>query len=588
MESKKIKDILKQFEKKETYKKIFINGSWGIGKSYYTEEYQKENPSSIIYVSLFGKNSYEAIEDAIAIELMNKLSKLEKLPRKLSELAKKISGTFSYKGISISSPSIQKKNLFKNYSKLLEEKKLIIVIDDIERKSGNIQIEDVMGLIEQFSLYDNIKILVIGSEENMNKTDKEKWLNFKEKIIEKEYNITSFSENAIESIVIGKLNKYIYPKELKTFIVSFLEKHKTNNLRSIEKGVNLFLEVIGNYLKKEYDSNIYLSILKNCMSVAIEFSEELYKPKELPEKKGTDFINSLTQSIDEDMYSRILSHYLHDVLIKSKESSILEYIISFYKGEIGESVIEDFNNIVENYLNVEEEKNLFYLSEEQITLILAKRYNLIKNDEYPYSTIEQLIDDFYELLSWNESLKLDLDIPLISEKFNKILFDNYYSIEKEEQQNMIDDYNIRRYDSKELNNLIREYNEKCSEKFKKEKLKNIIDEYKLKTFNVDKLEWLNWCMLQENRNKIIKYIMSEFETNNFLIPDLSIEISENEWRWTHNIWKIYYERFSEKDKKKINKAAEKMKINVIATTRINSLQNYRPLFIENDKKKSEL
>ena len=75
MESKQIKEILKQLNGNNAYKKIFINGAWGIGKSYYTNEYIKENKESIIYISLFGKASFESILDSLSNELLKKLNK---------------------------------------------------------------------------------------------------------------------------------------------------------------------------------------------------------------------------------------------------------------------------------------------------------------------------------------------------------------------------------------------------------------------------------------------------------------------------------------------------------------------------------
>lgn len=577
MESKKIKDILKQFEENDTYKKIFINGPWGIGKSYYTEEYIKEHPKNIVYISLFGKNSYESIEDAIAMELMKKLNKMKKATKKLKEFANKFKGPISYNGISLSSPDIEKKSLFQNYSKLLENEKLIIVIDDLERKSGNVQIEDIMGLIEQFSLYENIKVLIIGAEDKINDEDKIKWNDFKEKIIEKEYKITSFSEDAIESIVVGQLKEYISSKELKKFIGEFLEKHNTNNLRSIEKGVKLFLEVVENYLKKKQNSETYTPILKNCMAVSIEFNEELYKPKELNQEEKENLEKSLSYSDDKDMYSRIIKHYFHSIFIVKKESSILEYIISFYNGEITESVIDKFNDIIENYMNKKEEKNIYYLSEEKIIDRIKQKYELIENDKYEFSTMEETIQDFNEIIVWNDNLEIGLDTTNISIKFNDVMFTNYYSIEKEIQDNKIDTFGLVRYNSKKLDELINNYNNECSKKYSEEKMKNIIDEYNKKTYNRDKLQWLDWILIQDNKDEIKKYVIKEFKKYKYLIPDLSVEISEDEWKWTHNIWKIYYERFSSEEKEIINKEIEKMKRNKLSISRINSLQDYRPL-----------
>ena len=586
MESKKIKEVLRMFEENDTYKKIFINGPWGIGKSYFTEEYVKEKPNNKIYVSLFGKSSFESIEDSIAIELMNKLSKMERTAKQVKEFIKRFKGSISYKGMSLNSPAIEKKSLFQNYSKLLKNEKLIIIIDDIERKSSNVQIEDIMGLIEQFSLYENVKIVIIGAEDNMQDDDKKKWKDFKEKIIEKEYKITSFSEEAIESIVVGKLKKYVPTKELKEFINTFLEKHKTSNLRSIEKGVKLFLEVTKSYLNKKQDSKIYTSILKNCMAVSIEFNEELYKPKELTEKEKQDLSKSMSYLNDEEMYSRIITHYFHSIFIVKKESAILENIISFYTGEINEAVINDFNSIIENYMNKKEEKSIYYLSEEEIIGKIKERYKLIEKDSYEFSTLEETIEDFNEVLKWNNDLKIGLDSKIISKKFNEIIFENYYSIEKEMHENRIDTFNIMRYNSKELDAVIKKYNEECSKRYSEEKLSIIINEYKEKLYNTNKLQWLDWSLIQEDKDNIKSFIMNKFKKHNYLIPDLSNEITEDEWKWTYNIWKIYYDRLSTKEKMKINKEVEKMKTNLLATSRIESLQNYRPLVEKSDGKKT--
>lgn len=150
-----------------------------------------------------------------------------------------------------------------------EEENLIIVIDDLERKSEKIRIEDILGVIEQLSLCNQIKIVLIGDESRVNEADKEVWKSFKEKIIEKEYKISKFSKEAINSIVISKLKQYIDEKEANDFVQNFIENFPIDNLRTINKGVNLFLEILNMGIYKECP-NINLILLKSCMAVAIE------------------------------------------------------------------------------------------------------------------------------------------------------------------------------------------------------------------------------------------------------------------------------------------------------------------------------
>lgn len=499
-------------------------------------------------------------------------------------MQKKIGGSISVWGITINSPEFSRKSLFRRFSEQLKDGNLVIVIDDLERKSRNIAIEDIMGMIEQFSLFPNIKILVIGAEDNMEESDKKKWNEFKEKLIEKEYHITDFSSDAIESIVIGKLEKYIKREELLKFTRAFLEMHKTKNLRSIEKGVNLFLEISETYLKKEYDEKTYLAILKNCMAVAIEFSEELYKPKESDKNTNKNFEESFAYSVDSDINSRIISHYFRSIHMSSKESSILDYVIRFFKGEINDDLIDRFNNVVQCYLSVEDEKNLFYLSEEKIEKIIKERYSLIMEKKYEFKTLEHFIDDIHELVRWNLDLKLGFDFKSLSEKFEQILFDNCYDMNKEESQNLIDGFHFKQEESEEMKLLIAQYNKKCLKKYTKDKIDSIVDSYKDKEYDLKVLKWLDLKLIQEDKIETEAHFLNCCRNNGFLIPDLSGEISESEWSWTHGVWKVFYERISENHKEEFNDYIETKKVNKLSTSRIAILQGYRPLIIKNDEK----
>ena len=580
MESKQIKQILKQFDATNTYKKIFINGDWGIGKSYYTNEYISENSDNIVYISLFGKSSFGAIENAITKELMNKLNKIEKFKKKAKQIAEGIDGSISLFGVSLSTPEVNRKTLIEKFSTLLDEKELIIIIDDLERKSGNILMEDIMGMIEEFSMFEKIKIVVIGDEKNIADDDLEKWKKFKEKIIEKEYKITTFSYDSIESLVIGRLEKYINKDLLEEFISSFLLKHSTNNLRTINKGINLFLEIVNNYLNENYIEKVYLCILKNCMAVAIEHTEELYKPNE-DDKNSHDTSKSWMYSIDSDMETRILSHYFNSVFMNNKDSSILDYIIKLYSSEVNEELIKDFNSVLKNYISLDDEKNIFYLSQEGIIEKVTETYNKLIEDKYKFTSLEKFIDDVYELMIWNKELQLDLNITAISEKFNTIMFNNYYDINKELYQNQIDRFDLKQRQSAELKGLIDSFNSSVATTYIHDKIDYITNKYKENKLDTKYLEWLKWKFIQQDKEEAIEYFIKCCRDNNYFIPKLSDEIEENEWRWTHYIWYLFHDYLCDDYKKELNDYAESLKKEtLIAEYRINSLQEYRPL-VEN-------
>ena len=573
MESKQIKIILEQFNTTNTYKKIFINGDWGIGKSYYTNEYKNDNSDNIVYISLFGKSSYESIENAIANELMNKLNKIDKFKKKAKKMIKRINGSISLSGISISTPEYNRKTLIEEFSKMLDKKELIIIIDDLERKSGNILIEDIMGMIEEFSLLKKIKIVIIGDEKNISLEDLKKWNKFKEKIIEKEYKITSFSDDAIYNLITDEIKNYIDNNEIKSFIDNYIKKHKIKNLRTIIKGINLFKEIINNYIHIINNQRVNLMLLKNCISVAIECTEHLYEPDDNIREK-----NPFQYSIDKDLTSRIINHYFNEIYVNNNDSCALYYVLKIFNCEHNEEIINELNDIIKNYLKLDfKEKNNFYLSEKQISLNIKKIYNSIKNNMYEYISLDKFIDDFYEISTWNEILDLKIDVNEMSNYFNAILFRKYYDINKNFYKNTIDRFELKRRESKPLSDLIDNYNKEVNNKYINDKFLAIEKSFKNKEFNEDLLEWLELRLIQDDKDFIIKQFIILCRNNTYLIPNINGEISDNLWSWIHKLWKLFYEKMNDEYKNELNQYVETLKTNKISSYRINALQEYRPL-----------
>ena len=161
-------------------------------------------------------------------------------------------------------------------------------------------------------------------------------------------------------------------------------------MRTINKGINLFDEIVNNYLEQEYDEDVNLIILKNCMSVSIEYTEQLYKPNE-EDKDSTDTLKLISYNTNLEMPSRIMANYFNSAYTNTRESSILEYVIKFYNTEISDEVIDEFNNVLKNYVSVKKEKSIFYLSEKDIISKLKEIYTSIKSEKYKVKTLEEFI-----------------------------------------------------------------------------------------------------------------------------------------------------------------------------------------------------
>ena len=576
MESKGILRILKDFEDNETYKKIFINGKWGIGKSFYTNQYIK-NKNNAIYISLFGKENIEIIQEDIAKELLKKTKSKRKYLKKGKKLIKKISGSISYNGISINSPEVKTKSFIEEYYSILnEEENLIIVIDDLERKSSNIAIEDILGMIEQLSLCQKIKIVLIGDESNINDKDNIIWKPFKEKIIEKEYKISKFSKEAINSLVISKLEKYIDKNVLNSFVEDFIEKFPVNNLRTINKGVNLFLEVVNTYLYNKYP-NMNIIILKSCMAVAIETTENLFKPKKEDNENG-DFTKNFIRSLDENMETRIERHYFNSYFMTSKEATLVHYVLTIYEGNYTEELINELNQVIEKYLNSKEEKDLFFLDEKQIRKIVSNKYNMIIDNQYIYTCLEEFVNDIYNILDWYNLFKIKYNEKKLQKQFKLILFKNYYNSRKSLYENTIDRFELKYENCSKLKIYVDDYNKDAEKKYYIEKIETIEESFKEKEYDVQKLRWIDSAFIQIDKEVQFERFITKARENNYFIPDISGEISENEWTWIHYIWNIFYKYMSQNYKDELNEYVNNKKgKNKLQDLRIETLQNYMPL-----------
>ena len=574
LESSAILEILNQLDNDNTYKKIFINGPWGIGKSYYVNKYIKEHNENFIYITLFGKTSFDSIENSVARELFKKLSSLNKKKIILHKFVKNVKASFSICGFTINSPELSRKSLISEYSTLLESKSLIIVIDDLERKSNNILIEDIMGMIEEFSQFNKVKIVIIGDENNMIDSDRKKWNRFKEKIIEKEYKIQKFSDESIRNLVTGEICSYIEEIEITPFINDYIKKHYIRNLRTIIKGINLFKEVINNYVEIKENKKVNLLVLKNCMSVAIECTEEVYKPDE-----KRDDNDSFKYVIDEEMNSRIMNHYFNSVFSNNDDTCILNYILDIYKCEYSADLKNKLNKTIDSYLEEKKpnEKDKFYLSIDKITFKINNLYKHMKNGKYKFITLDIFINDFYEILIWNSALELNLNLDEVASVFFDIMFKNYYDVNKSIYENKIKLFGFKFKESKILSDLAIEYNDKIKTKYLSDKLLNIEKTFKNLEYDCSLLEWLDSRFIDNDKEIVQEEFIKICRNNNYLVPDLSNEIDENTWSWFLEIWELFYKRMNEEYKVEFNLYVNSLKINKLVEYRINSLQQYEPL-----------
>jgi len=255
------------------YKTILINGEWGIGKTYLINDKYVNNPNSgykVIYASLFGINSISELNSYILEKINTFLGIISKGYTKL--LGGRDIGFF---GLSIPLPEFET-NIRNSLSKKAKKEKILVIIDDIERKSKNIDINELMGLFESISKIKNLNLILISNVNKMEKLDKDKFETFKEKIVEKTYNINTYSKIAEQNIISNKLskNEEFYEKVLEKF-----NKLDIKNLRTLEKCLDFINQNI-NYIDfsvlnvSQIDDILDIEIAIVIEKVAGDYSKE--------------------------------------------------------------------------------------------------------------------------------------------------------------------------------------------------------------------------------------------------------------------------------------------------------------------------
>ena len=271
-EVEKLSDRLLEVFKLEEGFVVSLNGEWGIGKTYFWNQFIEKNfakqvqNKEVVYISLFGK---ETIKD-IQADILLQISKFGRLYEKINSVV----GSSKFSGIDISSVlSLATKSDFQN---------IIICFDDFERKSDKLDSKDILGLISQFKEQKNCKIVMIYNQHEVSDKDKQVVSDYKDKVIDYELHYkptVAESYNAVSSRL----------KVFTSYPLEYLELKGINNIRVIKRIINAlndfksFESLVLNH--KEIESELVYSIIKLALVNAKYHEFNLKKLKSYVDKK---------------------------------------------------------------------------------------------------------------------------------------------------------------------------------------------------------------------------------------------------------------------------------------------------------------
>lgn len=420
---------------------ILIDGQWGIGKTYTINKFIEENDEfDLKYVSVFGKESLREIEKDIVTQMLPMINVKKKLENNNSlkifgsvvgDILKQYSGIDGDFTRSISIENIS------------SDDKVIICIDDLERKSENIKLKDILGLVERAT--SNFNIILIGSLNNLNEEEMKEFNSFKEKIIDHELIVNELSDTILKDIAKGKL-KDIDNNILNEIVGAFKgseldEKNKLNNLRIYKKYINLLYK-IDCEIRRVFGINDN-KIDEKIISISMSVIYENYIHMENSKKRRKRSFNYTEEQL-RNVIEKIFRYEEYD------ESNLKEYL------EIHSQIQKDIRSLYQVYkLSKEEALEIVHRIENNINLknkeyFIKQKYII---GLYDALTDIGVIDSFKSRL--NEMAEY-LYEPKIDEKPEQFKIDDYniYNQIEGESQNYklypiityINKYNIEKYD----------------------------------------------------------------------------------------------------------------------------------------------
>lgn len=420
---------------------ILIDGQWGIGKTYTINKFIEENDEfDLKYVSVFGKESLREIEKDIVTQMLPMTNVKKKLENNNSlkifgsvvgDILKQYSGIDGDFTRSISIENIS------------SDDKVIICIDDLERKSENIKLKDILGLVERAT--SNFNIILIGSLNNLNEEEMKEFNSFKEKIIDHELIVNELSDTILKDIAKGKL-KDIDNNILNEIVGAFKgseldEKNKLNNLRIYKKYINLLYK-IDCEIRRVFGINDN-KIDEKIISISMSVIYENYIHMENSKKRRKRSFNYTEEQL-RNVIEKIFRYEEYD------ESNLKEYL------EIHSQIQKDIISLYQVYK----------LSKEEALEIVGRIENNInlKNKEYfikqkyiigLYDALTDIgiIDSFKSGLNEMAEYLYEPKIDEVPEQFKIDDYTIYDPIEGECQNyklqpiiTYINKYNIQQYD----------------------------------------------------------------------------------------------------------------------------------------------
>lgn len=504
---------------------ILLNGPWGIGKTHMIERLSNKETfeKRIITISIFGKESIRDIEDSIIFKLISRSNKFIR-NEKIIEYAGKLTGDVVNKVSKINiSDYINIVSVEDIFSLIGNKNEYLICIDDFERKSDDINMKNLMGLIERLKM--SFDVLIVTNSSKMDEESLKTFNTYKEKVINNDISLDTWGRETLVQILkdmeLDQKDKVI-DVYLKSRINSTYRDNKDKqeldkklfNIRIFKK----YIELVLNTLEELNVKKVNTETLTLCKKVVYNY----FFTNSNKKKVGINY----TEQIKLNSLNKVL-HY--EKLTNEEKAILLNYI---------SEVKKNIETLFQSHL----------LNEEELSSLILKIKQKISTQEKEYFINEKNVILIFSGLEenglLNEALKHDLLNVAIS-MYSPKLGEKHRFI----MPSIMNDFDFKGEvieASKEVKSFINELNNACDEKFKRYienevnkskhtgdylKLLELTDNYEIKSIN-EFTEIFNFLFenlvdnySKETEKNIIKLI---YATNGNIIRDFFIKRKKGE------------------------------------------------------------
>ena len=271
----------------------------------------------------------------------------------------------------------------------------IIVIDDLERVSDRINIEEVFGIVEELKKCNNVKIILVANIDELQENNKEIFKKHNEKVIDRIYHITEKPEK----INWGEIGIHA------GFMQEFLSVHKVKNLRTLKKAQRFYDDVyivVNQIDNQQFKDEIRLI----CFAIVVESTDNLYY-------KQNDNEDDSNKKIFNELHNELLYRILLYLQEVRSSRNLVNILLEYYNNQIVLST-SDIMLEYKIFLQAGNKPN-YFKTDDEIRRILPK----IEDDIVKATTIGELNRNADEYEIWSETIGED-NAPML-DKYREIV-----------------------------------------------------------------------------------------------------------------------------------------------------------------------